>query len=275
MRTKDNLPLVSVVMATYNEPVNFISDSINSILNQSYSNFELIIVDDSTKPETISKIDELATDSRVTVIRDVNRMGFVKALNIGLKTAKGKYIARMDGDDISTPDRFSLQVSFLEQNPKYSVLGGAMNIMNNDGKIVSVRFYPIQTFRLKIWSIFRSPFAHPTVMFRKDIVDNDYFYDESFLKSEDLEFWMRLKKNGYSFANLKNVLLNYRIDDDFAKKRSGLQLKYSFQARLKNFSFRYPISGFLSLLVARFYTFVPIQFICIFYKNENSQKKNP
>lgn len=271
MSKKDNLPLVSVVMATYNEPVNFVSDSINSILNQSYSNFELIIVDDSTRLETISKIDELSTDSRVTVIRDVNRIGFVNALNIGLKAAKGKYIARMDGDDISSLDRFSLQVSFLEQHLKYSVLGGSMNIMDFSGKTVSNRFYPTNSFKLQIWSIFRSPFAHPTVMLRRCIVDNGFFYDENFTKAEDLEFWMRLKKNGYKFANIPEIILNYRINDDFAFKRSGNQLESCYKARFINFSWDYPISGLLSLIIARIYTLTPLSLINVFYKQENSK----
>lgn len=271
MINNSNTPLVSVVMATFNESKETISLAIKSILNQTHSNLELLIIDDSTKHETISQIDALANDPRVIVIREKARIGFVKALNIGLKNAKGKYIARMDGDDISAPNRLSLQVSFLEQNEKYSVVGGAMNIINMSGIIISSRFYPTSSLKLNLWSIFRSPFAHPTVMLRREIIDEGFFYNVDFKKSEDLEFWMRLKKHGFKFVNLGEILLDYRIDDNFSSKRSGDQLSSSYKARRDNFYWKSPLTGVLSLIVARVYTLVPRFFVDRFYNHENTK----
>ena len=106
-----NKPLVSVIMATFNEQERFIKESIDSILGQTYQNLELLIADDSTNNDTIRVIDDFARrDNRVKVIRKESRMGFVKALNIALKEAKGEYIARMDGDDVALPDRFKKQI---------------------------------------------------------------------------------------------------------------------------------------------------------------------
>lgn len=272
--SKVNTPLVSVVMATYNEPTDIISQAIKSILDQTLTDLELLIIDDSTNPETINTINELALDTRVIVIREPKRIGFVKALNIGLKQANGKYIARMDGDDVSERNRLFLQVSFLEKNPQYAIVGGAVNIMNEKGVITSQRFYPTSSFKLNMWSIFRSPFAHPTVMMRRDIVDKGFLYNENFVTSEDLEFWLRLMKNGYKFYNLKNILLNFRIGEDFGNKRSGSQLKSNYNARFLNFSWNSPIRSILSLLVARLYTVIPQSFIKKFYTIENMKSKS-
>lgn len=103
-------PLVSVIMATFNEPVKFIKQSVSSILNQTYGNLELIIADDSTKESTTAALDKMAeNDKRIVILRQNERMGFVHALNEGLKIAKGDFIARMDGDDVAVPERIASQ----------------------------------------------------------------------------------------------------------------------------------------------------------------------
>lgn len=244
-------------MATYNEPFDIIHQAIESILKQTLSDFELLIIDDSSDPETIRAINELAHDARVKVIREIQRIGFVKALNIGLKQGKGKYFARMDGDDISARNRLELQVKFLEENPQYSVVGGAMNIINSEGVITSQRFYPVSSFKINLWTIFRSPVSHPTVMMRREIVDKGFFYDESFSKAEDMEFWLRLMKNGYKFYNLSDILLNYRVCFDFTKKRSGKHFINNYRARYINFSWKYPIRSILSICFAGIYVIIP------------------
>ena len=173
-------PLVSVVMATFNEPVEYIKASITSILGQTYSNLELIIADDSTNKETIAAIDHFRMkDNRVIIIRDEKRMGFVCALNKGLRLAKGEYIARMDGDDISDANRFYIQTDYLCSHKEIDILGGSMDIVDHNGKLVSHRSYPLKGFRLILWTILRNPLGHPTVMFRRKLVDSGFYYDES------------------------------------------------------------------------------------------------
>ena len=125
-------PLVSVVMATYNEPQEFITASIESILAQTYANWELLIADDSTNEDTIQIIDAFAQkDKRIKVIRKETRMGFVKALNIGLNSSRGMFIARMDGDDVALSNRLEKEVDFLQTHRNIDVIGGAMNIIND------------------------------------------------------------------------------------------------------------------------------------------------
>lgn len=265
-------PLVSVVMATFNEPEVYITAAIQSILNQTYKKWELIIVDDSTSKKTIEIIDTfVASDGRIVLIRKAERMGFVRALNEGLKNAHGKYIARMDGDDISLKDRLYYQVDYMEQHPNIDILGGAINIINRDGKIVSVRNYPMRGLKLCIWTMFRSPIAHPAVMFRSTIPHAGLFYDVEQKKAEDIEFWLRLKRKGYRLENMSKKLLNYRTDGDLALKRTGEQWNYNFRARWKNFSYFFPLFSLISIVISAIYIVMPQRIIREIYKRENNK----
>ncbi len=202
--------LVSVVMATFNEPVEMIEGAIGSILNQTYQNIELLIFDDSTKPDTIASIDKIAlSDARVSVHRFSERKGFVESLNEGLKLAKGEYIARMDGDDFSLPERIKKEVDFLLDNPSIAVVGGQMDIMNESGKVISHRSYPKGGVSLWLFSCIRNPLAHPTIMMRRELVDRGYRYNEKLKMSEDLDFWLRLLNDDYKVANLEDTVRSY------------------------------------------------------------------
>lgn len=271
MYTNTRKPLVSVVMATFNEPVEIITKSIESILNQTFTDFELIIIDDSSNVDTKKAIDLLSNDKRVLVLREPQRIGFVKSLNLGLLQAKGKYIARMDGDDIAVENRFELQIKYLNEHSSVSVVGGAILIMDEANQTVSYRKYPKSPFALKWLSVFRTPLAHPTVMMRQDIIKNGFLYDESFNKSEDLEFWLRLRKNGYKLANMSDFLLKYRVCGDLTKKRVSNHWSYNFKARTKNFTLKDPIFSVFSVIVSFSYTIMPKFIIKAVYNSENNK----
>jgi len=261
-------------MTTFNEPKNYIQQSIESVLNQTYTNFELLILDDSSNSETIQAIDSFKKDIRVNVVREKRRMGFVHALNKGMKMAKGKYIARMDADDICFNDRFEKQIKYLEAHTDIDILGGNMKIIDENGNILSQRQYPCSKFSLKFSSVFRSPVAHPTVMFRRSIIEKNMFYDDLFKKAEDLEFWLRLRNNGFKIANMPEYVLYFRISGDLAKKRNSEHFSYSFRARSKNFSWRYFYLDIPSILFAKLYSIVPSKITSIYYLNENKNMKN-
>ena len=267
-------PLVSVVLATYNEPQEFIAASINSVVKQTYSNWELIIVDDSTNEYSIQIINDFAqNDNRIKIIRQEERMGFVKALNIGLKFSHGKYIARMDGDDVASPDRFEKEVDFLQKHQDVDVIGGAMNIINENGTIVAERNYPLGGYKLHLWSVFRNPLAHPTVMFRNSIVQNGFLYNEKQKKAEDIEFWLRLKKNKYKIQNLPDKILNYRVVGNIALKRNREQWIYNFKARKSNFCWRYPIFIILSVGISFLFILIPNKIVEAVYRRENNSNR--
>jgi glycosyltransferase involved in cell wall biosynthesis len=263
-------PLVSVVMAIFNESPEYITQSINSILNQTVSDFELLLIDDSTSADTIAAVDALVKiDPRIKLIRGKDRFGFVKALNIGLKQARGKYIARMDGDDISLPKRFELQTAFLEDSADISVVGGSMNIINNAGEIISHRSYATSFFKVLLFAMIRNPLAHPTVMFRREIIENGFYYDETFIKAEDLELWLRLIKNGHKISNISNTLLAYRVEGNLACKRNNENFVYNYKARKKNITWRLPLWSLASIVISKIYTILPEKFIRAVYKKEN------
>lgn len=265
-------PLVSVVMATFNEPEMYITMAIRSVLNQTYTNLELIIADDSTRKETIEVIDRFVeSDDRIILIRKAERMGFVSALNEGLKISHGKYVARMDGDDISLEDRLQCQVSYMEQHPNIDILGGAMNIMDKSGNIISSRSYPINGVKLYLWTIARNPIAHPTVMFRNTILHDGLLYDVNQKKAEDIEFWLRLKRKGYRLENMSQKLLNYRVEGDLSLKRTRNQWIYNNKARWKNFSWSFPLFSLASVVISSIYIMIPQRIIREIYKRENNK----
>ncbi len=262
-------PLVSVILATYNEKPDYIERSIQSILNQEYDNIELIVLDDSDNKETIRTIDRLSEqDGRIKVVRKAARMGFVPSLNEGLRLARGEYIARMDGDDIALPNRLSDQISYLTAHPDVDVLGGAMNVINEAGEKISQRVYPARGWRMKLYTIFRSPLGHPTVIFRRERL-GDFNYDETFKKAEDIELWLRLRNEGVVFDNIKSLVLNYRVSGDMATKRNHSQFKALLRARIKNFNWRYWYFDLPSIVVAALYSIAPLSLMGYFY-NRNT-----
>lgn len=267
-----NSPLVSVIIPAFNESPKIIFDAVNSILKQTYKNIEVHIFDDSTKTETKNAIDHFLYDSRIHVHRSKKRVGFIKSLNKGLEVSLGKYIARMDGDDVSLPDRIEKEVAYLEANSSIMVVGGQMNIMDENGKITSKRSYPTGGIKFYLFSCARNPLAHPTIMMRREVVDKGYRYDESLKMSEDLDLWLRLMNDGYKLANLQDTVLNYRVTDNFLEKRSSdVQREVMAQVRVKNFDKRRLLHSLLSCFSGWLFTHVPRGMIDKAYQKENKR----
>lgn len=272
MEKHDKKPLVSVIMATYNEPESFIKSSIASILAQTYRNWELLIADDSTQPDTIRVINDFAEqDSRIRILRKNSRMGFVPALNYALDNAKGDLLARMDGDDVSYPDRIEKQVTFALHNPKIDLWGGSMKIMDEQGRIISERHYPCASSCIKRMFVFRSPFSHPTIMFRRSIITSGLRYDPQYKRAEDIDFYYRVYKAGFRFGNMPDFLLKYRTVGDQQHKRPHAQWVWNNRARFHNFIFRKPFFSAMALLVSCIYVCVPSSVVSLFYRKENSK----
>lgn len=207
----DRKPMVSAVMAVFNAE-EFLSQSIESILTQSYEDFEFIIADDGSTDRSwdiISKYQK--SDARICPIRLKSNQGVAKASNVGLQAARGKYIARMDSDDISLPNRFSAQVDFLEANLDIGILGGRMQCIDVTGRLLGL--LPITLGNLNIhWSfLFENPLNNPTIMFRKFFVDEyELRYNSSIQRGSDYDFISRLLLITKG-ENLPEVLLHYRL----------------------------------------------------------------
>lgn len=218
--------MISVIMPVYNEEA-YITTAIRSILNQSYSNFELIIFNDGSTDRSLELI-KTFKDPRIRVFTYNNNQGYVVHLNRGILESKGKYIARMDADDISVRDRFEQQVSFLETHPEISILGGWYK--NFGGSLVQK--YPLDHDSIKTTMLTSCPMVHPTIMMRKAcILKHRLFYHPDYLYSEDFELWSRAVLK-VQFANLPKVLLERRIHG------RNVSIIYSSRQRLQSAAVR-------------------------------------
>ena len=204
---------ISVIMSIYSEKEEWIKESIDSILNQTFSDFEFIIINDNPNRDNnkslLAKYAQI--DNRIIVITNEENVGLTKSLNKGLKIAKGKYIARMDADDISLPTRFQKQVDFLEKNPEYIVCGTNIYYFGETKMFLYSDWIKLDNDAIKAQLIFNSCFAHPTVMIRRDILLNhNIFYDENYKQAQDYRLWEELYNFG-KYKNLEEKLLKYRI----------------------------------------------------------------
>lgn len=197
-------------MPTYNGK-KYILQAIQSILDQTYVNLELIIVDDGSTDGTHELIlDCFSHDSRIRLIR-IPKSGVALALNKGIELSRGKYIARLDADDIAESCRLYQQVNFLEKNHEIGVLGGAAIKINAEGKKIGVLRKYKYNYQLRWLLLFKNAFIHPSVMIRKDLLIKVGCYNN--VRSEDADLWVRLAKIT-CFHNLDSPLIKYRIHDN-------------------------------------------------------------
>lgn len=198
--------LISVIMSVYNEQ-EYISEAIESVLNQTYDNFEFIIIDDCSTDKTVDIIDKYAkSDSRVVLYQNKSNHGLTKNLNIALKKAKGKYIARMDGDDICLQERFEKQVDYLEKHEDITLVSCQTQTFGDENLIENVIS---DSEILRCTMLIRPVLAHPGFMFRRSILDEGFEYDESFKQAQDYDFAARLTRK-HKISIVTPVLLKYR-----------------------------------------------------------------
>lgn len=203
---------ISVVMSVYNEPPEWLRASIESMLNQTFTNFEFIIINDNPERSDLQEIlyGYQNKDSRIRIVRNEVNLGITKSLNKALKLAAGKYIARMDADDISLPQRLQLQYEFLESRQEIFLVGSAVRRMNQKGKLLTKAIRNLKHQKI-VKDIFakKLAFYHPAIMFRNE----GYYYREKFTIAQDSDFYLILLSDGKEFANLKDVLLYYRLSN--------------------------------------------------------------
>jgi glycosyltransferase involved in cell wall biosynthesis len=196
-----------VLLPIYNAE-SHIEETLNSLFNQSFKDFEVIAVDDGSKDRSFEILSRYP-DPRLKVFQNKNNMGISGTLNRAISLSNGTYLARMDADDLCRTDRLEMQVQFLDQNSDIDIIGS--NIRLFGATITRVIRNPIHDLGIKSALFFNSAMAHPTVMFRASKINkNDYLYDSHFNKAEDYELWTRLAFT-LNFANIDEPLLDYRI----------------------------------------------------------------
>lgn len=202
-------PLVSVVMCEHNTHVEFLKEAVESILNQTYSNFELIFVDDKSNTDYSSL--QCFKDKRIRLIKNEQNIGLAASRNVGIDASKGKYIAIMDTDDIAEPQRFEKQVEFMENNDKVVVCGTWFKMFGD--KTATIRRIIDDTEYYRCCLLFGNDptVLNPSTMIRKStLVDNGVRLDERLKTAEDYRLWTMISKYG-EVTNLKEILMNYRI----------------------------------------------------------------
>lgn len=237
-------PLVSIVLPTFNTKINELNKSLDSLSTQTYGNYECLIIDDSTDNFTIDFLQCYAINNkRFFYIRGDGR-GIGSALNKACNLSKGKYILRADDTDVNDSSRLFKQVTFMESNPNVDILGSNITYKTPEGKFNSN--YKENHWLMAFQLVYKSPLAHPSVIFRKEIIDFGFNYDKNLKQGEDLDFWIKLFINGYRFANLNSILVEYdsaSFQRSFRhhKSNSIIRLKYSYHPIIL-------ISFFVSLL---------------------------
>lgn len=250
-----NPPLVSVIMPVFNsEP--FLAEAIQSVLDQSFGDFELIIINDGSADNSEFTILSFP-DPRIVYIKNKENLGLIYSLNRGIDLSRGKYLARMDGDDICNPDRLIKQVDYLNQHKSIAVVASTVSLINESGNETGI--WPLDRKTVSPKSIRRTlPFAnclaHPAVMMRSELIKK-LKYKKGQTNIEDYDLWLRIQNRGYRIAKIDEPLLRYREHSN-SVTQALLQKKNPFY-KMAKMKIRVLFSEFFSGHISLF--FIPVK----------------
>jgi len=262
-----NFPQVSVAMSVYNG-AQHTREAVESILKQTFEDFEFLIIDDASTDATPQILREYAfADKRVQIIKNQQNLGLTRSLNKALAQAKGEYIARMDADDVALPERLARQIQWMESNPRGDLLGTAYYEVNDQGEIIgSVRF-PLRDDILKKHLIRYNPFLHASVMIRKRIIDEVGMYDENIQRAQDYDLWFRIAKIS-ELGNLPDCLMKRRYTThNISIRRENEQLRWAIEIRKRVLKEKqYPLWNYVYLLRPTTVLYIPLWLRRLFRK---------
>ncbi|MEK9767776.1 MAG: glycosyltransferase [Betaproteobacteria bacterium] len=242
------MPKISVVLPVYNSNEVHLTECLKSIQDQTFTDWECLVVNDGAplvgQPQTL-----IANDSRFVELRDHQGRGLASALNFGIDRATGKYIARMDSDDICSVDRFQVQITALDGDLSLAAVGSSIILINQWGQLTGYLDYPITKEAINRRFLYRNAFSHPTIMMRRSLLDDIGAYCEDFYQCEDLELWLRARSKKKKMLNLQSYLLSYRVQDEYERPQANW--KFNLKARVRHFR-----SNNLSDYFAVFFSFV-------------------
>ncbi|PKV62785.1 glycosyltransferase family 2 protein [Pontibacter ramchanderi] len=218
------MPLVTVLMPVYNSE-KYLATAINSILNQTLHDFEFLIIDDGSTDKSIEIVKQY-DDSRIRFYENTDNLGITNTLNRGIELASTQYIARMDADDISYPERLKLQFEYLKENPACALVSSHVEVISENSLLVHEERYNAKYFYYNL--IFFSGICHPSVMYRKHAVQNVKGYTAAY--AEDFELFWQLSRK-YEMHNINQVLLKYRLSEQSLHQKTK-KLEYE-QAHLE------------------------------------------
>lgn len=222
-----NFPMISVIMGVYNCEKTVIN-AINSVLNQTYQNFEFIICDDGSVDSTAGIVEKIQKENpeHIVFVKNEKNMGLNYTLNKCLGLARGKYIARMDADDESYPNRFQVEIDYLESHPEIAIVSAALDLFDDAGIWGSHYFKEYPEPRDFLGS---NPFSHSACMVKKEAYDAVDGYSEGkwLMRVEDFHLWIKMYEKGYRGHNINEILYHYRDDRDGYNKR---KYRYRFNS---------------------------------------------
>ena len=223
-------PLISVILPVHNAE-NYLVEALESLRYQTYPHFEVIAVDDASTDLSYHILRNYAKiDSRFKVYRNKTNLKIANTLNFGLTRAKGRFIARMDADDVAMPTRFQKQLHFLMKHPGVVVVGGQCLTIDKDGQITGKKLFPVNHIAISELMYTANPLQHPSIMINRDLLPSDFaWYNPKLTPAEDLDLYFRLGKFGL-FANLKSTILMYRQHGDSETFRNP---KFTFHVTQK------------------------------------------
>lgn len=230
---------IAVIMSLYkNDVLDYVKLAVESILHQTFSNFDYYILYDGPIKEDVDQYLSSINDERIHLYKRNENKGLALSLNelLGIiRPLNYDYIARMDADDISLPERFDKQISFLQAHPDIDLVGGAINeIDENSQNRNKITKYPCDPDKCREFFAKRNPVAHPTVIFRRSFFEKaGWEYPTDFVRNEDTRFWHEGYKNGCKITNIPDVVLNFRMTDNMFKNRRNGKEFASSQLKLR------------------------------------------
>lgn len=226
-------PVISVLMPAYNAEKH-IALAIESILSQTFADFEFIIIDDASLDRTPLIIEEYAKkDQRIVFLKNSQNLKISGTLNIGLQTAKGEFICRMDADDWSYPERLGTQLDFMKEHPEVVISGANIEVCDQNLDILNIRTYPKTDPQIRNKILKLNPFAHPVTFYKTEIAKKVGGYDANFNLAEDYDLYFRMGKYG-QFANISKVLLKLRThSQSLSAQQMADQARINYRVRLK------------------------------------------
>ena len=255
---RPNKPKVSVIMSVYNDHLH-LRQAINSIINQSFKNFEFIIVDDYSNKKTKKILKNFNNKKFIKIIKNKKNLGLARSLNLAIKRSKGEYIARIDADDYSYKSRLKEQLVCFKRNSNLSILGSNAIIYDKSKNSKKTKL-PLTNNDIIKSLLYKNPLMHSSIMFKKIFIKQIGGYNEDYLRCQDYELWLRARKE-FEFKNLGKALIFYRTKNDFSFK----SLFYTLTAISKYVLFsKNVIYGFYGLIIS-ILKFLKIKTTNIFY----------
>ena len=218
-------PKISVIMSVYNG-MPFLKEAVESVLKQTYKNFEFIIIDDGSKDKSWQHLKSLK-DARIKIIKNKKNLGLAASLNKALRHTLGDYVARMDADDVSYPERLTTQIKYMEKNPQIDICGSFVSVIDKDGKIIGQIKKPLTDSKIKKELFWLPPLLHPTWFARKEVFEKLNGYDEKWDYVEDFEFLTRARD--FTMANIPKNLVLFRSQ---ATRRSQARIEKIYKKSL-------------------------------------------